>query len=112
MNHDWTPSRLLPSQYINGFQSRMIFDVTNSFNTFQNYTHYTVQFPNQNTRITKSGNYVVSILDAYDNVVFTRRFTLYESVATVGVQATRSRNTSFLNQKQTVNFTVNHLRLD
>ena len=108
MNHDWTPSRLLPSQYIYGFQSRMIFDVTNSFNTFQNYTHYTVQFPNQNTRITKSGNYVVSILDAYDNVVFTRRFTLYESVATVGVQATRSRNTSFLNQKQTVNFTVNH----
>ena len=26
MNHDWTLSRLLPSQYINGFQSRMIFD--------------------------------------------------------------------------------------
>ena len=57
MTHDWKESNLISNQYINGFQSNVIFNVENSFNTFQNYTHYTVKFPNQNTRITKSGNY-------------------------------------------------------
>ncbi len=108
MNHDWTPSNLLSSQYITGFQSQIIFDVENSFNTLQNYTHYSVRFPNQNTRITKSGNYRVSILDEDEEVIFTRRFTYYESIAPVGVQVTRSRDARFLNEKQTVNFTVNH----
>ena len=108
MNHDWTPSRLLSSQYIEGFQSQIILNVANAFNTFQNYTHYSVRFPNQNTRITKSGNYLVSVLDRDDRVLFTRRFTLYESVAVVGVNATRSRDASRLNEQQTVQFTVNH----
>lgn len=108
MNHDWTPSRLVANQYLEGFQSNAIFDVENSFNTFQNYTHYSVQLPNQNTRITKSGNYLLSVLDQYDEVIFTRRFTLYESVAVVGVSVTRSRNTQTLDQQQTVNFIVNH----
>lgn len=114
MNHDWTPSSLLSSQYIEGFQSQIIFNVENAFNTFQNYTHYSVQFPNQNTRILKSGNYEVSVLDEDDIVIFSRRFTLYESIAPVGIQVTRSRDAQFLNQKQTVNFTVNHptLRLN
>ena len=70
MNYDWTPSSLLASQYIEGFQSQIIFNVENSFNTFQNYTHYSVRFPNQNTRITKSGNYEISILDADDAIIF------------------------------------------
>ncbi len=108
MTHDWTSSGLLANQYIEGFQSQIIFNVENSFNTFQNYTHYSVQFPNQNTRITQSGNYLLSVLDADDEVIFTRRFTLYESVAVVGVNVTRSRTTNSLNQEQTVNFVVNH----
>ena len=108
MNHDWTPSSLIANQYLEGFQSNVIFDVENSFNTFQNYTHYSVKLPNQNTRITKSGNYLLSVLDQYDEVIFTRRFTLYESVAVVGVSVSRSRNTKTLDQQQTVNFIVNH----
>ncbi|MFD2568471.1 type IX secretion system plug protein [Pseudotenacibaculum haliotis] len=108
MNHDWTPSSLIANQYLEGFQSNVIFNVENSFNTFQNYTHYSVKLPNQNTRITKSGNYLLSVLDQYDEVIFTRRFTLYESVAVVGVSVSRSRNTKTLDQQQTVNFIVNH----
>ena len=108
MNHDWTPSSLISNQYIEGFQSQIIFNVDNAFNTFQNYTHYSVRFPNQNTRITKSGNYLLSVLDADDELVFTRRFTLYESIATVGVNVTRSRTANTVNEEQTVNFTVNH----
>ena len=111
MTHDWKKSNLIANQYINGFQSNIIFNVENSFNTFQNYTHYSVQFPNQNTRITKSGNYLLTVIDEVEDVIFTRRFTLYENSATVGVSVSRSRNTKNLNEEQTVNFVVNHPRL-
>ena len=93
MTHDWKKSNLIANQYIEGFQSNIIFNVENSFNTFQNYTHYSVQFPNQNTRITKSGNYLLSVLDEVEDVIFTRRFTLYENTVTVGVSVSRSRDT-------------------
>ncbi|WP_435414608.1 DUF5103 domain-containing protein [Polaribacter aestuariivivens] len=108
MTHDWQKSRLLSSQYINGFDQNTIIDVTNSFNTLQSYTHYSVKIPNTNTIITKSGNYLLSVLDAYDDVVFTRRFVLYENASTVGVSVTRSRNTKTLNTQQTIQFSVNH----
>ena len=111
MTHDWKKSSLISNQYINGFQSNVIFNVENSFNTFQNYTHYSVQFPNQNTRITKSGNYLLSILDDVGELVFTRQFTLYENIATVGVSASRSRNTKNMGEEQTVEFLVNYSQL-
>ena len=108
MTHDWKKSNLISNQYINGFESNIIFNVKNSFNTFQNYTHYSVKFPNQNTRITKSGNYLLSVLDDVGELIFSRRFTLYENIATVGVSVSRSRNTSGMDKEQTVNFLVNH----
>ena len=108
MTHDWKPSNLIANQYINGFQSNIFFNVENSFNTFQNYTHYSVQFPNQNTRITKSGNYLVSVLDENDTTVFTRRFILYESTVVVGISAIRGRNVKLMNEQQTVNLIVSH----
>ncbi|WP_158839099.1 type IX secretion system plug protein domain-containing protein [Polaribacter sp. L3A8] len=108
MTHDWQSSRLSSSQYIDGFDQNTIIDVTNSFNTLQSYSHYTVQIPNINTVITKSGNYLLSVLDSYDELVFTRRFVLYENATTIGVSVERSRNTKTLNTQQTVQFSVNH----
>ncbi|ARV07417.1 DUF5103 domain-containing protein [Polaribacter sp. SA4-10] len=108
MTHDWQSSRLLSSQYIDGFNQNSIINVTNSFNTLQNYTHYAVQIPNINTKIKESGNYLLSVLDKYDDVVFTRRFILYEKATIVGVSVERSRNTKTLNTQQTIQFSVNH----
>jgi hypothetical protein len=108
MTHDWQSSRLSSSQYIDGFDQNTIIDVTNSFNTFQNYTHYSVQIPNVNTIITKSGNYLLSVLNYDDEVILTRRFVLYENATTVGVSVARSRNTKTLNTQQTVQFSINH----
>lgn len=106
--HDWKPSRLLSSQFVNGFDQNTIINVTNSFNTLQSYTHYEVKIPNINTVITKSGNYLVSVLDAYDAVVFTRRFVLYENATTVPVSVIRSRNIKTMDTQQTIQFSVNH----
>lgn len=111
MTHDWKKSRLLSSQYVDGFDENTIIDVTNSFNTFQSYSHYKVRIPNINTVITKSGNYLLSVLNDDDEVVFTRRFVLYENLTTIGVQVIRSRNAKTVNTQQTVEFSVNHPNL-
>ena len=112
MTHDWKKSRLLSSQFIDGFDENTIINVTNSFNTLQSYTHYEVRIPNANTIITKSGNYLLSVLDDDDDeIVFTRKFVLYESAATVGIQASRSRNATTLNTQQTIEFSVNYPNL-
>jgi|CoawatStandDraft_6_1074263.scaffolds.fasta_scaffold02904_4 hypothetical protein len=109
--HDWKRSRLLSSQFINGFDQNTIINVTNSFNTLQNYTHYSVKIPNINTVITKSGNYLLSVLNAYDEVIFTRKFVLYENATAVPVSVIRSRNTKTVNRQQTIEFSVNHPRI-
>ncbi len=108
MTHDWQKSRLLSSQFINGFDQNTIINVTNSFNTLQNYSHYSVRIPNINTVITKSGNYLLSVLNIYDDVVFTRRFVLYEKKTTIGVAVDRSRNIKTVKTQQTVQFSINH----
>ncbi|QXP73379.1 DUF5103 domain-containing protein [Tenacibaculum sp. AHE15PA] len=111
MTHDWKPSNLTSNQYINGFNENEIFNITNSFNTLQPYTHYSVEIPNQNTVITKSGNYLLSVLNDDYEIVFSRRCVFYEDITTVGVAVFRSRDTKHNMQKQTVQFSVNHPEL-
>lgn len=108
MTYDWKPSNLQSNQYIDGFEQNYIIEVTNSFNTLQNYTHYNIKIPNQNTIITKSGNYLISILNDDDEVVFSRKCVFYENTTTVGVRVLRSRNTITSDQQQTVQFIINH----
>jgi hypothetical protein len=108
MDSDWKPSNISTNQYIVGFSQNNILEYENSFNTLQNYTHYKVKIPNKNTKITKSGNYLISVLDAAQNSVFSRRFTLYESKVLVGVSIEIKRNTQLTNQQQIVQFTINY----
>ncbi|WP_075344356.1 type IX secretion system plug protein [Tenacibaculum agarivorans] len=108
MTYDWKSSNLQSNQYIDGFDQNYIIDVTNSFNTLQGYTHYRVQIPNQNTRITQSGNYLISVINEDDEIIFTRRCVFYENLTTVGVNVLRSRETKLNNTEQTVQFLVNH----
>ncbi|CAL2057677.1 DUF5103 domain-containing protein [Tenacibaculum sp. 190524A05c] len=112
MTYDWKPSNLQANQYINGFEQNYIINVTNSFNTLQSYTHYNIQIPNQNTVITQSGNYLISVLDDDDEVVFSRRCVFYENRTIVGVNVLRGRNTLTNNSEQTVQFIVNHKGLN
>lgn len=108
MTHDWKPSNLSSNQYIDGFDENEIINISNSFNTLQPYTHYSVEIPNQNTIITKSGNYLVSVLNEDYDIVFSRRCVFYENITTIGVAAFRSRDAKSNNKKQTVQFSINH----
>lgn len=107
-NYDWTPSKLSKNEYISGFDNQRIFDYSNSFNTLQSYSHYELQIPNENVRsINVSGNYKINILNYNGDVVFSRRFIVYENLANVPVEIRRSRDLDYIREKQVVYFSVN-----
>ncbi|RIA08769.1 uncharacterized protein DUF5103 [Flavobacteriaceae bacterium MAR_2010_72] len=112
-NFDWTPSSLVKSEYLNGFDNQRIRDYQNSFNTYQIYSHYNLTIPNEQTRgLTKSGNYLISIFDDYNELVFSRKFMIYEELVNVGVSIKRSRDVKYINQKQSVDFVIGTNRIN
>lgn len=106
-NYDWTPSQLSKSEYMEGFDDVRIFNYKNSYNTLQGYSHYELKIPNSDTRGLKvSGNYMLKIFNSEKEVVFSRKFMVYEPLAKVSVNIRRSRALEFINEKQVVNFSV------
>lgn len=107
-NFDWTPSNLAKGEYIDGFDDMRIDFYENSFNTLQMYSHYVLNIPNRDTRgLTKSGNYLISIFDDRNNLVFSRKFMIYEDIANVGVEIKRARDLNYIHTKQVVHFSIN-----
>ena len=106
-NADWTPSSLAKTEYMEGFDDVRIFDYTNSVSTLQLYTHYTLTIPNKNTRqLTKTGNYMLKIYNDAKELIFSRKFMIYDPVVTVGVEILRTRDLNTIDTKQVVNFKV------
>ena len=106
-NHDWTKSNLMKSEYLKGLDNVRIVNYENSFNTYQIYSNYRLQIPNQQTQLKVTGNYLIKIFDDYDEIVFSRKFMVYENLASVGVQIKRSRDVAHVNTKQSVDFVIN-----
>ncbi len=104
---DWKISDLSKGEYLNGFDDVRIYEYDNSFNTLQIYSHYKLVIPNRDTkRITRSGNYMLSIYDDYGELVFSRKFMVTENIVGVTAYVKRSRDLDFIDSKQVVQFTV------
>ncbi len=107
-NFDWTPSELSKSEYLDGFDEMRISEYENSLNTLQIYSHYTLKIPNRDTRgITKSGNYLLSVFNRDNDLIFSRKFLVMENVANVGVEIKRTRDFKFIEENQVVHFSIN-----
>ncbi len=105
-NYDWTPSDLTRNEYLKGFDDQRIQDYTNSFNTLQLYSHYKVQFPNKFTQLSVSGNYIIKILNEDREVIFSRKFIVYEDLVSVPMQVKTARNIKDLNHKHNIDFSI------
>jgi hypothetical protein len=106
-NFDWTPSKLSKNEYLEGFDNIRLFNFVNSFTTLQPYTHYELSFPNENTRGFKvSGNYMLKIFNSNKELLFSRKFIVFENLVNVDITLRRSRNLTYLDKKQVVNFEV------
>jgi hypothetical protein len=82
-NFDWTKSQLSKSEYLKGYDNNKIYNYKNSFNTYQIYSHYSLSIPNDETKIIKSGNYIISIFDEYQEIVFSKKIIIYEALSNV-----------------------------
>lgn len=108
-NSDWSgPSNLSKAEYLTGMDNQRIITYENSFNTLQLYSHYNQVFPNKFNQITKSGNYLLTILNDESEVIFSRKFILYEEETAVGLLIRRSRDFETIDTKQNIELTINY----
>ena len=105
-DYDWKQSQLSVNEYLRGFDNQRIIDYTNSYNALQLYSHYRIQFPNRNTQLIVSGNYILKIADENGDIVFSRKFIIYENIVTVPMQVKRARNIADVNYKHNIEFSV------
>lgn len=109
-NANWEPSDMMSSEFIDGFADNAMTDYRYSNNTLQKYIHYQALFPNNSTRFTKSGNYILKLYQDNDpdDVVLTRRFMICESRVAITGEVTAASIISDRNYKQEIDFTIDH----
>ena len=73
LNFDWSKSQLIKSEYLRGFDNIKIQNYKTSFNTYQIYSHYKLEIPNQDVRITKSGNLHMRYTIRKKNVIWSNK---------------------------------------
>ncbi len=106
-NFDWSPSDLARPEYLEGFNNQRIQDYENSLNSYQIYSHYKLRVPNNQTkRLLKTGNYMIKIYNDDDELLFSRKFMVYQENANVGVAIKRSRDVRYINEKQSVDISI------
>jgi Domain of unknown function (DUF5103) len=105
-DYNWKKSDLAQAEYLRGFDDQRIQQYTNSFNTLQLYSHYKLSFPNQFTSFLVSGNYMLKILNEDKEVVFSRKFMLFEDLVQVPMQIKRARNVKDIEYKHNLDFAI------
>jgi len=108
-NADWTPSQLVQSEYMRGFQNRIIEDYAVSFNTTMNYVNYRLTFPNEDVFLRISGNYVVQVFPENSNKpILNACFSVVEPNASISMQVTPQTDKGMNTFFQQVNFSVGY----
>lgn len=111
INHcsaDWQPSDISISDYLEGFDENRITDINYSINTLQQYVHYSLKIPNENIKLTLSGNYVIRVYDTYepDSIIITRRFSIVEHLVDISGRVKFPDVLNFRESHQKINFTI------
>jgi hypothetical protein len=108
-DHTWQPTGNSTFDYIDGFSDGWVNDYDYSFNTTVPYIHYNLRIPNEDLRLTQSGNYVVIIYrDNVDQPLLTRRFMVAESRVQIDGYVAVTRNPNFRDRFQEIVFNVLH----
>lgn len=105
-DYDWKPSEIQKQDYLQGFDNQRVQESSSSFNCLQIYTHYSLSFPNSTSQLKISGNYMLKILNEDKEVIFSRKFIVFENLATVPIQIKRARTVTNLDSKHNLEFTI------
>jgi len=110
---DWNPSRLVQSEYMEGFIENPVNDYASSTNTTVKYTNYLLKLPNEQVRILLSGNYLLSVFEDRDrnSAVLTRRFYVVEPSTVINGEVKKSTFDGYKGRDQEIDFTVDYSRI-
>ena len=101
---DWSPStQLFSSDYLEGFSDNLVIEnIQESVNTNVEYTHYSFRLPNDQCRITQSGNYKVSIYDEDEKLMLNAYFMVVDPTMHVELSSTSNTDIDFNRAHQQV----------
>ena len=107
---NWEKSDLEQNEYIEGFFEDELFDFEYSSNTDLYYTHYNLNIPNENMKLTLSGNYILMVYKVNDaaHPILTKRFMVYEDNVSIAMNIKRATDVNESYFRQEVDFKINH----
>ncbi len=110
---DWFPSRLLPSEYMQGFNENPINDYKQSINTTISYVNYFLAIPNENAKLLLSGNYLLTVFEEgkRDKPVLTRRFYVLEPLTKISGIVKNATFDSYKGPNQEIDFNIDYSRI-
>lgn len=82
-NKNWEKTKLEPLEYKDGYTRGDLDEYDFSYNTYTDYTHYRLIFPNGEMSVTRSGNYLLNVYNEDDELVIVRRFLVVEPLVNV-----------------------------
>lgn len=110
---DWKKSYLSEELYMEGFFENYISDYELSFNTNVNYANYSLEIPNDDIKLTKSGNYkLISFQDeTLKDTLFVAKFYVIESLIKIKGRVRNCTNPRYLETSQEVDFALEEPKL-
>ncbi len=109
-NLNWEQDDLEPIEYMSGYESGDINETSLSQNTLTNYINYRLDIPDKDSKIVKSGNYIVKVVERNnpENIILTRRFYVLEALAEVSANIDQLKVNVKDGLNQRVNIQVNY----
>jgi hypothetical protein len=108
-NADWTPVQVSTFDYIQGFAQNQITDYHYSSVALIRYTHYHLILPENNSRLTLTGNYLLKVYLNNDTskLAFTKRLLVVQNAVSISAEILPPVNPQFTLTHQKIQFTVN-----
>lgn len=106
-NMDWTPNNLIDSEFLKEFMNDQLITTYNlSFNTREKYVHYNFTLP----KVKLSGNYLLVVYrnGNADEIVFSKRYIIYEDRISLNVEPKLSTGISERYTHQQIDFLLTY----
>jgi hypothetical protein len=106
-NADNSPSNLLDSEFMDGFQNRIADDYAISLNTTMQYVNYRILIPNENVAPKISGNYALHVFpENSDEPILCAMFYVVEPNVDIDLRVSSQTDRGVNNNFQQVSFTL------
>ncbi len=107
-NADWQPSRLMESEYLEGFNEAPVDDYAFSSNTYIHYVNYRIAIPSDDMQPLVSGNYLLQVYPQDDpsETILQARLSLAETMMPVAAGVTSRTDMGFNTEFQQLELAV------